>query len=105
MNKVNRKEISHLIFLLNCEYKKTKQLRNKLLSTEMTFRFPKVRNLNKELDIIKDELAANRLLVFKLEDLLLEKNRFEEVDPPDFLGEEATRHLKLLTIKPQNETD
>ncbi len=105
MKKIMRKEISHLIFLLNIDYKKTKQIRNKILSTVDSFRYPKIRNLNEELEIIKDELTANRVLVSKLEDLLLEKNRFEEVDPPNFLGEEATRHLKLLTIKPQNETD
>ena len=105
MSQINRKEISHLIFLLNCEYKKTKQIRNKLLSTEMKFRFPKIRNLNEELEIIKDELTANRLLVFKLEEILLEKSHFEELEQPNFLGEEATHHLRLLTTKPQNETD
>ena len=105
MQKIMRKEISHLIFLLNNDYKKTKQLRNKILSTVTSFRYPKITNLNEELDVIKKELAANRLLVSKLEDLLLEKNRFEEVDEPNFLGEEANRHLKLLTTKPQNETD
>ena len=99
-----RKEISYLIFLLNNDYKKTKQLRNKILSLS-SFRYPKITKLNEELDVIKKELAANRLLVSKLEDLLLEKNRFEEVEEPNFLGEEANRHLKLLTIKPQNETD
>lgn len=105
MNKVTRKEISHLIFLLNTDYKKTKQLRNKILSSQPSFRYPKITNLNEELEVIKKELAANRLLVSKLEDLLLEKNRFEEVDEPNFLGEEANRHLKLLTIRPKDETD
>ena len=105
MNKVTRKEISHLIFLLNTDYKKNKQLRNKILSSQPSFKYPKITNLNEELETIKKELAANRLLVSKLEDLLLEKNRFEEVDEPNFLGEEANRHLKLLTIRPQNETD
>ena len=100
-----RKEISHLIFLLNTEYKKTKQLRNKILSTIPSFRYPKITKLKEELDTIKKELAANRLLVSKLEDLLLEKNRFEEIEEPNFLGEEANRHLKLLTIRPKDETD
>ena len=29
----------------------------------------------------------------------------EELEEPNFLGTEATRHLKLLTTKPHDETD
>ena len=111
MKEFSRNELGHLIYLLNCEYKKNKQLRNKILSTISSFRYPRVKNINDELDLIKTELAANRLLVNKLEDILSKKSLSDEgfdlddLETPNFLGVEASRHLKLLTTKPQHETD
>ena len=71
----------------------------------------RVRHTKQELDHLKDELVANQLLVHKLDDHLTDLIRghqlqsLEELEEPNFLGPEANRHLKLLTTKPQNETD
>ena len=56
-------------------------------------------------------MAANQRLVHKLDDHLTDLIRghqlqsLEELEEPDFLGPVAKHHLKLLTTKPQNETD
>ena len=97
-------ETKHLIYLLNCEYKRKRDLREKI-----TFNLAKpVHHLLQELDHLKDELIANQLLVHKLDDHLTDLKRghtLEELEEPNFLGPEANRHLKLLTTKPQTETD
>ena len=105
-------ETKHLIYLLNCEYRKKRELREKMMSNiYITHKYPKIIHLGQELDHLKDELVANQSLVHKLDDHLTDLIRghqlqnLEELEEPNFLGPEATRHLKLLTTKPQNETD
>ena len=100
-------ETKHLIYLLNCEYKKKRDLRDKI-----SFNIARpVHHLLQELDHLKEEMAANQRLVHKLDDHLTDLIRghqltsLEELEEPDFLGPEAKHHLKLLTTKPQNETD
>ena len=57
------------------------------------------------------EMKENQILANKLDDHLTDLIRghqlqsLEELEEPNFLGPEANRHLKLLTTKPQNETD
>lgn len=108
----SQNETQHLIYLLNCEYRKKRELREKMLSNiYKSFKYPKVIHLEQELHHLKDELVANQLLVHKLDDHLTDLRRghplenLEELEEPTFLGSEASRHLKLLTTKPQNETD
>ena len=105
-------ETKHLIYLLNCEYKKKRELREKMMSNiYKSFKYPKVIHLEQELNHLKEELVANQLLVHKLDDHLTDLIRghqlqsLEELEEPNFLGPEANSHLKLLTTKPQNETD
>ena len=105
-------ETKHLIYLLNCEYRKKRELREKMMSNiYITHKYPKVIHLEQELNHLKDELLANQSLVHKLDDHLTDLIRghqlqsLEELEEPNFLGPEANRHLKLLTTKPQNETD
>ena len=110
----SQNETQHLIYLLNCEYRKKRELREKMLSNiYKSFKYPKVLNLEQELDHLKDELVANQLLVHKLDDHLTDLRRgntletIEDLEEEErsFLGSEASRHLKLLTTKPQDETD
>jgi len=94
-------ETKHLIFLLNCEYKRKRDLREKIT---LNLARP-VHHLLQELNHLKDEMAANQRLVHKLDDHLTDLIRGHTLDEPNFLGVEANRHLKLLTTRPQNETD
>ena len=104
-------ETQHLIYLLNCEYKKKRELREKMLSNiYKSFKYPKVLNLEQELDHLKDELVANQLLVHKLDDHLTDLGRGRTLDLPEeipeFSGENnPLNHFKKLTIVPDNETD
>ena len=107
----SQNETQHLIYLLNCEYKKKRELREKMLSNiYISFKYPKVLNLEQELDHLKDELVANQLLVHKLDDHLTDLGRGRTLDLPEeipeFSGENnPLNHFKKLTIVPDNETD
>lgn len=107
----SQNETQHLIYLLNCEYKKKRELREKMLSNiYKSFKYPKVLNLEQELDHLKDELVANQLLVHKLDDHLTDLGRGRTLDLPEeipeFSGENnPLNHFKKLTIVPDNETD
>ena len=107
----SQNESQHLIYLLNCEYKKKRELREKMLSNiYKSFKYPKVLNLEQELDHLKDELVANQLLVHKLDDHLTDLGRGRTLDLPEeipeFSGENnPLNHFKKLTIVPDNETD
>ena len=106
-------ETKHLIYLLNCEYRENRLLRETIVKKMMinVYSGDKFGSIKQELDHLKDELIANQLLVHKLDDHLTDLIRghqlqsLEELEEPNFLGPEANRHLKLLTTKPQNETD
>ena len=107
----SQNETQHLIYLINCEYKKKRELREKMLSNiYKSFKYPKVLNLEQELDHLKDELVANQLLVHKLDDHLTDLGRGRTLDLPEeipeFSGENnPLNHFKKLTIVPDNETD
>tara|TARA_X000001388_G_scaffold26659_1_gene18780 strand:- start:5379 stop:5723 length:345 start_codon:yes stop_codon:yes gene_type:complete len=107
----SKNETQHLIYLLNCEYKKKRELREKMLSNiYKSFKYPKVIHLEQELDHLKDELVANQLLVHKLDDHLTDLGRGRTLDLPEeipeFSGENnPLNHFKKLTIVPDNETD
>ena len=107
----SQNETQHLIYLLNCEYRKKRELREKMLSNiYKSFKYPKVLNLEQELDHLKDELVANQLLVHKLDDHLTDLGRGRTLDLPEeipeFSGENnPLNHFKKLTIVPDNETD
>ena len=107
----SQNETQHLIYLLNCEYKKKRELREKMLSNiYKSFKYPKVIHLEQELDHLKDELVANQLLVHKLDDHLTDLGRGRTLDLPEeipeFSGENnPLNHFKKLTIVPDNETD
>ena len=106
-------ETKHLIYLLNCEYREKRLLRETIVKNIMLCKYTedRVRHTKQELDHLKDELVANQLLVHKLDDHLTDLIRghqlqsLEELEEPNFLGPEANRHLKLLTTKPQDETN
>ena len=107
----SQNETQHLIYLLNCEYKKKRELREKMLSNiYKSFKYPKVIHLEQELDHLKDELVANQLLVHKLDDHLTDLSRGRTLDLPEeipeFSGENnPLNNFKKLTIVPDNETD
>ena len=107
----SQNDTQHLIYLINCEYKKKRELREKMLSNiYKSFKYPKVLNLEQELDHLKDELVANQLLVHKLDDHLTDLGRGRTLDLPEeipeFSGENnPLNHFKKLTIVPDNETD
>ena len=107
----SQNETQHLIYLLNCEYRKKRELREKMLSNiYKSFKYPKVIHLEQELDHLKDELVANQLLVHKLDDHLTDLGRGRTLDLPEeipeFSGENnPLNHFKKLTIVPDNETD
>ena len=102
-------ETKHLIYLLNCEYRKKREIRERMLSN--FYLILKSTSFKQELDDLSKEMKANQILANKLDDHLTDLIRghqlqsLEELEEPNFLGPEANRHLKLLTTKPQNETD
>jgi len=107
-----KNETQHLIYLLNCEYKEKRQLRETIITNIMLCKYTedRVRHTKQELDYLKDELVANQLLVHKLDDHLTDLGRGRTLDLPEEIPEFSGKnnplnHFKKLTIVPDNETD